>query len=199
MKEACFKHEIVLCCHLSQNPISWFLDLMWWSVERLHSPGSHLKTDLPWLSKEGLCGKLCVWVRPPQMRRAACGLDGNLIRRRWFQPWLRVRSWTKSPRVHGWVVKFLTASLLPVAVHCPALKHTVIFNNNLIMIYEVRTIRNWYLQWIFDASVVLDMLDSKWCHVLRFLQIQDWGVQKRVAFLALGCMWTIFSLQTPFN
>lgn len=56
------------------------------------------------------------------MRGAACGLDGYLVRRRGFQPGRRVRRWTETPRVHGWVVKFLTTSVLPVALHCPALR-----------------------------------------------------------------------------
>lgn len=82
-------------------------------------PLSHLETDLPGLSKQGLCGQVCVRVRPPQVCGATCGLDGHLIRRRGLHPGWRVRRWTKTPRIHGWIVKLVTTSVLPVALHCP--------------------------------------------------------------------------------
>lgn len=84
-------------------------------------PLSHLETDLPGLSEQGLCGQVRVRVRPTQVRGAACGLDGHLIWRGGFHPEWRVGCWTKTPRIHGWVVKFLTTIVLPVALHCPVL------------------------------------------------------------------------------
>lgn len=86
------------------------------------SPPSHLKADFPGLSEQGLRGQVGVRVRPPQVRGAACGLDGHLVRGRGFQPGRRVWRWTETPRVHGRVVEFFATSILPVALHRPELR-----------------------------------------------------------------------------
>lgn len=61
---------------------------------------------------------------------AARGLDGDLVRRRGFQPRGRVRRWTKTPGVHWGVVKVLSAASLPVAFHRPVLDKTVTVRNS---------------------------------------------------------------------
>lgn len=83
---------------------------------------SHLEADLPGLSEQGLRGQVGVRVRPPQVRGAACGLDGHLVRGRGFQPGWRVWRRTETPRVHGRVVEFFATSVLPVALHRPELR-----------------------------------------------------------------------------
>lgn len=93
----------------------------WSHVAGRCPPLSHLETDLPGLSKQGLCGQVRVRVRPPQVCGAACGLDGHLIRRRGLHPGRGVRRWTKTPRIHGWVVELVTTCVVPVALHCPVL------------------------------------------------------------------------------
>lgn len=94
----------------------------WGHVAGRRPPLSHLETDLPGLSKQGLCGQVCVRVRPPQVCGAARGLDGHLVRRRGLHPGWRVRCWTKTPGIHGWVVELVTTSVLPVALHCPVFR-----------------------------------------------------------------------------
>lgn len=85
-------------------------------------PLSHLEADLPGLSEQGLRGQVGVRVRPPQVRGAARGLDGHLVRGRGFQPGWRVRRWAETPGVHGRVVEFFATSVLPVALHRPELR-----------------------------------------------------------------------------
>lgn len=80
---------------------------------------SHLKADFSGLSEQGLCCQVGVWVRTPQVCRAARGLNGNLIGGRRSQPWRRVRCWAKSTRVHGWIVKVFNTSNVPLTLHCP--------------------------------------------------------------------------------
>lgn len=103
--------------------------LFLWCKER-HRPASHLKTDLSWLSKQGLWCQMCVWVRTPQVCRAARALDGNLIGRWGSKPRRRVRCWTKTTRVHRRVVEFFTASTIPVTFHCPTCEKTVAVRKN---------------------------------------------------------------------
>lgn len=95
-----------------------------------HCPASHLKADLPGPSKQGLWRQVCIRVGTPQMCGAACGLDGDLIRRRGLQPRGRVRWWTETPGVHWGVVKVLPAACLPVAFHRPVLDKTVTVRNS---------------------------------------------------------------------
>lgn len=95
-----------------------------------HCPASHLEADLPGPSKQGLWRQVCVRVGTPQMCGAARGLDGDLVRRRGFQPRGRVRRRTETPGVHRGVVKVLPTASLPVAFHRPVLDKTVTVRNS---------------------------------------------------------------------
>lgn len=93
-------------------------------IQRMHGAiiyhsESHLEADFSGLSKQRLCCQVGVWICTPQVCGAARGLDSNLIGRRRSQPGGRVRCWAKSTRVHGWIVKILHTSSVPLALHCP--------------------------------------------------------------------------------
>lgn len=121
-EEACFKSLLLLLSRSKSPSLVPVYLLVCCTGGHPHCPTSQLKADLSRLSKQGLCCQVCVWVCTPQMCRAACGLDGDLIGRRGFQPRRRVRGWTKTTMVHGRVVEFLTTSTVPVAFHCPTLE-----------------------------------------------------------------------------
>lgn len=115
-RQTCFRRMM----KMSSSVESFYL-LMWHGEGMVPSfiIRSHLKADFSGLSKQRLCCQVGVWICTPQVRRAARGLDSNLIGRRRSQPWRRVRCWAKSTRVHGWIVKVLHTSSVPLPFHCP--------------------------------------------------------------------------------